>query len=231
MNEERLRHVLDRFAHHSAKSGVGAAVCATAVEVVAVDGAGISLHVPSGSPFSLAAAGEDMEVIHELERTLGEGPCIDAFRSGQPTSEPDLEAGAAAWPAFRSEALRTSARAFFGYPVSVDDDRVGALNLYTTRTGPLGQGQHEDALLLAELSSYAVVTGLATSPTGVHVRNLEDAFRSGDHVHLATGMISVQLGIPIVDASARLRARAFADERTVAELAKDVVERRLRFEE
>lgn len=230
MNEERLRHVLDRLVHHATRGDVGAALCATAVELVEVDGAGISIHSRSSMPFSLAAAGDDMELIHELERTTGEGPCIDAFRLGQPTAEPDLEAGDA-WPAFRSEALRTSARALFGYPVTAGDGCVGALNLYSTKTGPLAAGQHDDALLIAGLSGYAVLTSLAVGPWEANVSTLDDAFRGGDHVHLATGMISVQLGIPIVDAVARLRARAFADERTVADLAADVVERHLRFDE
>lgn len=230
MNEDRVRFVLDRLAHHAADGDVGAALCATAVEVLEVDGAGISIHVASGMPYSLAAAGTDMELIHELERTTGEGPCIDAFRSGEPTAEPDLEAGDA-WPAFRSEALRTSARSVFGFPVRAADGCVGALNLYSTKTGPLADRQHDDALLIADLGSFAVLTSLAAGPWETDLGSIDDAFRGGDHVHLATGMVSVQSGIPIVDALARLRARAFADERSVADVAQDVVERRLRFDE
>ena len=49
-------------------------------------------------------------------------------------------------------------------------------------------------------------------------------------VHQATGMISVQLDLGMQDAFARLRGRAFADRRSLAEVAADVVARRLRFD-
>ncbi|MFI6641961.1 ANTAR domain-containing protein [Streptomyces sp. NPDC050504] len=48
-------------------------------------------------------------------------------------------------------------------------------------------------------------------------------------MHQATGMISVRLGITPAIALLRLRAYAFAEERAVLEVARDVVARRLRF--
>jgi hypothetical protein len=40
-------------------------------------------------------------------------------------------------------------------------------------------------------------------------------------------MISVQLDVSLAEASVRLRAHAYADGRPLAEVARDVVERRL----
>ncbi len=48
-------------------------------------------------------------------------------------------------------------------------------------------------------------------------------------MHQATGMILVQLGIPAQDAFVRLRAHTFATRRPLAEVARDVVVRRLVF--
>lgn len=50
-------------------------------------------------------------------------------------------------------------------------------------------------------------------------------------VHQATGMVSVQLGVSLAEALVRLRARAYADGRPIAQVAADVVGRRLRFED
>jgi len=50
-------------------------------------------------------------------------------------------------------------------------------------------------------------------------------------VHYATGMVMVQLGVDPQHALARLRAYAFAEGRTVTEVARDVVARRLSFDE
>ncbi|MFI0487720.1 ANTAR domain-containing protein, partial [Actinomadura sp. 9N215] len=48
-------------------------------------------------------------------------------------------------------------------------------------------------------------------------------------VYQATGMVAVQLGIGLQDAFAALRARAFTDGVPLARLARQVVDRRLRF--
>jgi len=48
-------------------------------------------------------------------------------------------------------------------------------------------------------------------------------------IHQATGMVVAQLGISAADALARVRAHAFAEQRRLGEVARDVVARRLRF--
>ena len=48
-------------------------------------------------------------------------------------------------------------------------------------------------------------------------------------IHQATSMVLVQLGVSPTDALARLRAFAFAEQRLLGEIARDVVSRRLRF--
>jgi ANTAR domain len=44
----------------------------------------------------------------------------------------------------------------------------------------------------------------------------------------ATGMLTVQLGVPVAEAFARLRAYAYAHDRRLADVARDIVARRLR---
>lgn len=49
-------------------------------------------------------------------------------------------------------------------------------------------------------------------------------------IHQASGMVSVQLGVSLAAALARLRAYAYANDHSLADVAKDVVARRLRFD-
>lgn len=48
-------------------------------------------------------------------------------------------------------------------------------------------------------------------------------------VHQAAGMISVQLGVAVLDALVRLRAYAFSHDQAITTVARAVMERRLRF--
>ena len=43
-------------------------------------------------------------------------------------------------------------------------------------------------------------------------------------------MVAVQLGVSVGEALIRLRAHAFANDRQLAELAQDVIDRQLRFD-
>ncbi|MGH3311543.1 MAG: ANTAR domain-containing protein [Streptomyces sp.] len=58
----------------------------------------------------------------------------------------------------------------------------------------------------------------------------EQAGPQHPEVHQATGMVTVQLGVTAAVALVRLRDYAFAQDRRLSEVAKDVVARRLRFD-
>src|SRR5688500_18938205 len=81
-------------------SGRAAQLCEVAAAVTAVSGAGIMVmsgDYPTGSICSSDAVSRALE---DLQYELGEGPCVDAFASGQPTLVPDLGSAGARWPAF-----------------------------------------------------------------------------------------------------------------------------------
>jgi hypothetical protein len=50
-------------------------------------------------------------------------------------------------------------------------------------------------------------------------------------VHQAAGMVSVQLGVSVADALVRLRAHAFAADRPLTQVAREVIARTLRFDD
>lgn len=57
------------------------------------------------------------------------------------------------------------------------------------------------------------------------------AARTGSHreVHQATGMVAVQLGVPMQEALSRLRAAAFSGDESIDEVSRDVVSSARRF--
>ena len=115
----------------------------------------------------------------------------------------------------------------FGFPLRVGGVRLGALDLYRDRPGPLSGEQHADALVLASMAARWVLEAQARAASGAVPAVLESA---DFHfvVHNAAGMVSVQQGISITDALIRLRAYAFSHDRLLADVAQDVVDRKLR---
>ena len=112
---------------------------------------------------------------------------------------------------------------------------AGARLLGVLGSGPLLDGQLADALALADTVTVLLLHRVLAETAGDTDKERRPrpgcaqsaTYRAG--VHQATGMISVQLNVSLAEALVRLRAHAYAQERPIAEVAADVVTRRLRF--
>jgi len=227
MPDDRLIRILARL---STADGAANQLCVVCADVTEMSGAGIML-LQDGSPRgSVCTTDEVSRSIEELQYMLGEGPCIDAHRQHAPIVEPDLaHPSTARWTEFARSAVDAGARAVFGFPVSIGDVHLGALNLYRDRPGPLTSDQHADALVVADVAARAIITMQAAAEPGELGPELEASGNFRFVVHQAAGMVSVQLGVPVAEALVRLRARAFSTGRSVTDVADDVVARRVRF--
>jgi GAF domain-containing protein len=197
---------------------------------------GVGVAVMAGAAQRIRYASDLVsERVENLQLLLGEGPCRDAFDSGSPVLADDLQARAwrERWPVFAGAAVQAGTRAVFALPLRTGALGVGVLDLYRDSPGLLVGQDLTDALDFAD-----AVTDLLLAET------LPNGASSDDHgggagtylaqravVHQATGMISVQLEAGLEEALARLRAYAFAVDRTVEAVADDVVARRLRFDQ
>jgi hypothetical protein len=196
-----------------------------------VNGAGVMLmsgDIPRGS---LCATDAVSQLIEELQYTLGEGPCVDAYRQDQVVAEPDLaEPMTRRWHAFTPPALEAGVRAIFGFPLHVGTVRLGALNLYRDRPSPLTTDQHADALVMADITARWVLEAQAGAPSDTVAAELELGADFHFAVHNAAGMVSVQLGVSVAEALIRLRAYAFSNDRLLTDVAQDVIVRKVRLE-
>jgi hypothetical protein len=209
-------------------------VCDAAVAGVDVDGAGVTVMVSPTVRDTMHATDRVAGELEEWQLAFGQGPCVDAFAAGGPVLVMDLDSPDywARWPAFTPAAVDSGARAVFALPLQVGAIRLGVLDLYRTRPGPLSPHELADALAFAATASMLLLNEAAgTQPDTAELAwQRDDPTAHQAQVHQATGMILVQLGINAEAAFARLRAYAYAHDRRLGDVARDVVERRLRFE-
>ena len=206
-------------------------VCTACTAATGVDGAGLSLAGGRGTSAVVAATAGLGRAVEELQVQFGEGPCADALRTGAPAVHADLRRTAPRWPALGPAALQAGARAAFAVPVTVGAVRLGPLRLFRARAEGLARAQVDEALAHADAAGSVLLEagpgrpGDADGGTGT----LGRAVHANRHVHQATGMVSEQLRVGPEEALARLRAHAYAHQRAVVDVARDVVGRRLRF--
>jgi len=229
MAGDRLDRILAELSAGTGDGWSSARLCGVCPALAGVNGAGVMLmsgDIPRGS---LGATDEVSHLIEDLQYTLGEGPCVDAYQQDQVVAEPDLaDPVTPRWLAFTPPAVEAGVRAVFGFPLRVGTVRLGALNLYRDRPGPLTGDQHADALVVADVAARWVLEAQAGAPPDTVAEQLETGADFHPVVHNAAGIVSVQQGISVTEALIRLRAYAFSNDRLLAEVADDVAARRLR---
>jgi hypothetical protein len=228
--QDRRLAILDRLLNDASGFTTGR-LCQVCTDVTGVTGAGIMLMTDDSPGVSLCATDSVSALIERLQHDLGEGPCIDAYDRDVPVFEPDLAHPAhLRWPAFSGPAIDAGARAVFGFPLQIGAVRLGAMNLYNDRTGHLTEEQLADALVMADVVAQSILILQAEAATGTVADALEANADFRYVVHQAAGMVSAQLEVSLSHALVRLRAHAYGNDRSLTDVARDVVDRRLRFD-
>ncbi len=175
------------------------------------------------------------EQLAEIQLTLGEGPSLDAAASGGPVLASDLGATETAgrWPVFAPAARQAGAAAVFVFPLQIGAIRAGIMGLYRTEAGPLSDFQLGDALVFADTATLLLLDGPGQAEASPEARTgpggqPADLALHRAEIDQATGMLTEQLGTGIAEAFARLRAYAYVNDLRLADVARDIVARRLR---
>jgi GAF domain-containing protein len=232
VSAERRLQILNQLLAGGASELDPKRLCQACAEITGLRGAGIMLASHDVIQGPIGTTDELSALVEQLQYTLGEGPGVDAHRGGLPVLEPDLaEPAVSRWLAFAGPAVEAGVRAVFGFPLRVGAIRLGALDLYGDQPGPLTDEQHADALAMAGIVAQAILAMQASAPPGTLAAELEAASEFQYVVHQAAGMVSAQLDVTVGEALIRIRGYAFGRGRPMADVAADVVARRLRFDD
>lgn len=237
---DNVLHRFDELSRSDADAGGGiearrsalrlpSVLCRAAVKVLPVDGAAISVRLGSDVAVPIGASCDETAAAEQIEYTMGHGPCISAAVIGRRVLVPDLGGADAllAWPGYVAEIVRRSPfRAVFSFPLALEGMAMGSLNLYLrTTVGSVAETLVERAENICLRMTRALRTAdLFSEPEHRHAWMDGERARRRRTVWLAQGM-TMQAG----PASARealtlLRARAYADDRLLDDLAADVVQ-------
>lgn len=204
-------------------------VCWACVAGLDVDGAAISLLTASNARATVCATDATAELLEDLQFSLGEGVCVEAALTGRPVLVADFHhpAEMSRWPMFAAAVVEQSeVGALFALPMQIGSINLGVLDLYRTAAGSLSEAQLRDAISAADMAALMFL-GVRTDPGDRQW--LDHSTSSRAEIHQATGVVLVQLGVSAADALARMRAYAFAEQRGLVDVARDVVSGRLHF--
>jgi hypothetical protein len=163
------------------------------------------------------------QALAQLQFATNEGPGQRAFVTQRPVLVSDLESALARWPGFASLALEHGVRSAFSFPLQEGAVSFGVLELYADQCGPLDADNLAMAAAFARAATEAILDGGSITADGRLDSGLSDSLRDRAPIHQAQGMVMVDLGVTLAEALMRMRARAFARNITLLELAREVI--------
>ena len=201
-----------------------------------IDAAAISLVFDGASSGTFGSSSTAARIYDELQFTFGEGPCLDSVARRTPISVVDLaDPKEVRWPAFGPALLAHEIRGVLAVPVVVAGEYVGALDLFRRRPGRLEGEQFAGTIVAAEIAGVplldlidADLQAAVSDPNSNAWAELNALSRA--EVSQATGMLVAQLGVEPAEALVRLRAHAYATGRSATDVARDILDRRLKLE-
>jgi GAF domain-containing protein len=228
-HEHLLRVFVDfagTLASDSDSVATGTELARVVVDELRADAAAVVLASGEGSPRVLAASSARGRLLAEVEIREGEGPGLDALRSGAPTARaPD--AAARRWPRFASEIAPSGLRAFLAVPLRCRGQAVGALILATACPEAFATADVALVQAFADIAALAIMDADAATRALEVSAQLQTALDTRVVIEQAKGVVSERARIGIDDAFGAMRGYARRRSRLLTDIAREVVDGRL----
>jgi len=175
------------------------------VSLLGISAAGVMLASPGGTLTLVASSSDAMRVVELFELQAEEGPCLDAFRTGEAVEPESLQLERGRWPQFSAVAIEAGFRSVLALPLRLRDRTIGALNLFNVADEPLAAEDITIARAFTDLATISVLQhGAATQFQRVN-EQLSDALTKRVLIEQAKGVIFERAGIDMDEAFTLLR--------------------------
>ena len=194
------------------------------VRLLGVSAAGVMLASPAGRLGLVASSSEAMRLLELFELQAQEGPCLDAFRTGDRVGPENLAAGSGRWPSFSAAARKAGFRSASALPLRLREVTLGALNLLGVTAAPVAEADLIVARAFADLAALSIVQHRASTEAQRLNEQLASALTSRVVIEQAKGVIAERAGAGLAEAFSRLRAYARNHNRRLTEVAQAAIE-------
>jgi GAF domain-containing protein len=167
----------------------------------------------------------DVVEIDQAQYAVGNGPCLEAFRTGE-VFDVRSTAEDTRWPEFSRTAFEHGVRSTLSLPLVAGDASLGALNFYSEHEdGFADEGARritesfavQAAVVLANAQAYWDAVALA--------EGLKEAMRSRATIEQAKGIVIAQSKVDPDTAFELLKRASQRENRKLRDIAQDLVDR------
>lgn len=231
MNSDRWIEITARINANDSDVDRCGRICQVAIELLGVDHTSLSMVITNNYQ-SMGSSSPLAMLLEEQQFALGDGPSFDATIHPEPILVGDITKHTKAnrWPIFSDFAAKHGIRAVHAFPLRIGGAHIGVLTLFHSHAKLLTASEYSDGLALASLSAAELVRIQATKLAQTNgVGEITEIYEQSS-LQLAAGMVAEALNCSVLDGLVRIRARAFADDVPVTQIAKGVLARTIEIE-
>jgi len=199
----------------------------TSVNLLDSTAGGLLLGDEFGVLTLVASTSEETSLVELLQIESNQGPCVEAFRSGDVIEVPDIAVAGDDWPDFRAGALSQGFVSVLSVPLRLRDDTIGTLNLFRSETGAMDPADIAIARGLADIATIGIMHERAVRESDLAREQLQHALNSRVVIEQAKGVIAQLKGVTMDDAFRSLREYSRNNNVALRDVADLVVRRSL----
>jgi GAF domain-containing protein len=188
-----------------------------------VDGAGLMLLAADDQLRYVAASDEPGRALEQIQEEVGEGPCLTAFDTGEPSATSNALTDQR-WPAFGRLVAEHGIHAVLGVPVELQGGPIGTLNVYAVRPHEWDPSEQEAILAYARMAGAVLGTAVHAEVKDTVAKQLQRALEHRVLIEQAKGILMERHGIDARTAFERLRRHARSRQERLTDLARRMID-------
>ena len=181
LQEETLQSTFERVAQLATRTIQGC------------DAAGVTI-LENSKPSTAAATDKFTLRIDRDQFDNAEGPCLHALETQEVVTVEDIDRESR-WPTFTEAAKRDGLGSVMSLPLSVRDETMGALNLYSKKANAFGEDSRPLGMLFARQASVAISNAQVYASALQLAENLREAIKTRELIGEAKGILMAQEGV------------------------------------
>jgi GAF domain-containing protein len=230
MFDQRLfMKTLSRFSvvlteHHDLDAAALAELTRSVTAVLGLGGNGVAM-AEEGQLQFVTAVSPDSKELERSQEEHQEGPCRDAYETGEVVRVTDVRQESARWPDYSATATRPGPAGVAGIPMRDADEIIGALNIYSREPREWSDQDIAVAVVLADVATSYVLNAAKLHDQEQLSEQLQQALDSRVVIEQAKGVTAQRKSVTVDHAYQLMRGHArnnHASLRTVAEAIVDV---------
>jgi len=198
-------------------------VTARSAELAHASAAGLLLADQDNHLRFTAASDEVTKLLELFQVQAREGPCFDAFHTGQAVIHADLGDASVLWPRFTPRAIAAGFASVHAFPLRLRSQVIGALNIFGDSPGRMDEGDADIIQALADVATIGILQERDIRQGERLTEQLQGALNSRVVIEQAKGVLAQVHGITVDEAFERLRTQARNRGVKLSDLARRIV--------